>query len=680
MTVKGSQMSAVDVYLKAGKDIYILSAENSSTAREKENSSSASLGGNIGSSGLTGIRASYGRGREEGKSEGISHTESNIKADHTLSLESGRDTILKGSRIEGEKVQADAGGSLSMESEQDRKTYRENGKNTGISLGYDIPSGKASGFASAGKSRTNSHYESVINQAGIYAGDKGFDITVKDNTHLKGAVIDSKGDADKNTLRTGTLSWEDIENKADYKAGGMGISYAPKDSTTPLNARGLTPQMSPTVKDKAGSTTKAAIAKGTIVITDKKNQGQDISALNQDTQNNLNRLKEIFDKSKVEEKQELIQKVSQLGNEAIHAVSDHYGWKEGSSEKMLLHGALGALIGSMSGGSSLSGALSGSVNEFAMGYLEKAKGKEWMGTHPDAVQVVSMALGAAVGWSTGDGSIGAYTAQTGTKWNYYEKYPNMKKKISDYIGSEAYKQQKVGTAHVIYVDKSNKNGVLVIKDNESGAGRIIDLEGRTGEVFSSLDYPNMLNPYSTDLVFTRTDSGNQHPQGIYSFGEHDGYIVNNHSLYPDAVYDWTETDVMGKSLISHKTTMSIDKFSLAKDTVEGIGTYPFALASKYGVDAGHAKLLATGPLKALDIYQTWQDDWKNYSGIDWWGAQGINIGVPVFYHISHMAQTISYVATETNNPIIGAVISIIGESVSDELSEQLKDKAKKIFW
>ena len=564
-----------------------------------------------------------------------------------------------------------------MESEQDRKTYRENGKNTGISLGYDIPSGKASGFASAGKSRTNSHYESVINQAGIYAGDKGFDITVKDNTHLKGAVIDSKGDADKNTLRTGTLSWEDVENKADYKAGGMGISYVPKDSSTPLNARGLTPQMSPTVKDKAGSTTKAAIAKGTIVITDKKNQGQDISALNQDTQNNLNRLKEIFDKSKVEEKQELIQKVSQLGNEAIHAVSDHYGWKEGSSEKMLLHGALGALIGSMSGGSSLSGALSGSVNEFAMGYLEKAKGKEWMGTHPDAVQVVSMALGAAVGWSTGDGSIGAYTAQTGTKWNYYEKYPNMKKKISDYIGSEAYKQQKVGTAHVIYVDKSNKNGVLVIKDNESGAGRIIDLEGRTGEVFSSLDYPNMLNPYSTDLVFTRTDSGNQHPQGIYSFGEHDGYIVNNHSLYPDAVYDWTETDVMGKSLISHKTTMSIDKFSLAKDTVEGIGTYPFALASKYGVDAGHAKLLATGPLKALDIYQTWQDDWKNYSGIDWWGAQGINIGVPVFYHISHMAQTISYVATETNNPIIGAVISIIGESVSDELSEQLKDKAKK---
>ena len=89
-------------------------------------------------------------------------------------------------------------------------------------------------------------------------------------------------------LRTGTLSWEDIENKADYEAGGMGISYAPKDSTIPLDARGLTPQMSPTVKDKADSTTKAAIAKGTIVITDKKNQGQDISTLNRDTESSLN--------------------------------------------------------------------------------------------------------------------------------------------------------------------------------------------------------------------------------------------------------------------------------------------------------------------------------------------------------------------------------------------------------
>ena len=348
MTVKGSQMSAEEVYLKAGKDIRILSVENSSTAREKENASSASLGGSIGSSGLNGIRASYGRGRKEGKSEEISHTESTIKADYTLSLESGRDTILKGSRIEGEKVQADAGGSLSMESEQDRKTYRENGKNPGISLGYDIPSGKASGFALAGKSHTNSHYESVINQAGIYAGDKGFDITVKDNTHLKGAVIDSKGDAEKNTLRTGTLSWEDIENKADYTSGGSGISYTAKlggnvnndtqssrensrynkepgtnahnesDKVTragdgnriPLNERGLLGVPSAATKGKADSTTRAAMAPGKIVITDTKNQKQDVTGLDRNTRDSLNKLKVIFDKTRAEERKQLVEEMS----------------------------------------------------------------------------------------------------------------------------------------------------------------------------------------------------------------------------------------------------------------------------------------------------------------------------------------------------------------------------------
>ena len=420
MTVKGSQMSAEEVYLKAGKDIRILSAENSSTTREKENSSSASLGGSIGSSGLTGIRASYGSGREAGMGEEISHTESTIKSDHTLSLESGRDTDLKGSRIEGEQVQADVGGSLSMESEQDRKTYRGNGKSTGISLGYDIPSGKVSGFVSAGKSHTDSHYESVTNQAGIYAGDKGFDITVKDNTHLKGAVIDSKGDAEKNTLRTGTLSWEDVENKADYKSGGMGISYAPKDSTTPLNARGLTPQMSPTVKDKADSTTKAAIAKGTIVITDKKNQGQDISTLNRDTETSLNKLKEIFDKSKVEEKQELLGMMEKYGNQAIHAYAESRGWKDGSAEKVLLHGAFGALMGDMGTGEPLAGALSGSIHEYMMGYLNRMKSPEWVSNHPDAVEWLSAGLGAVIG-KVSDASISgmAGISLEAAKWNSY---------------------------------------------------------------------------------------------------------------------------------------------------------------------------------------------------------------------------------------------------------------------
>ena len=86
-----------------------------------------------------------------------------------------------------------------------------------------------------------------------------------------------------------------------------------------------------------------------------------------------------------------------VGNQSTHEAADHYGWKEGSTEKLLLHGAIGALTGTMSGGNALSGAVSGSVNEFALAYMEKTKGRNWMDTHPDTVQAISTALVAVAG-------------------------------------------------------------------------------------------------------------------------------------------------------------------------------------------------------------------------------------------------------------------------------------------
>ena len=213
------------------------------------------------------------------------------------------------------------------------------------------------------------------------------------------------------------MTWENIDNKAEYKASGKGISYS-TGAGVPLNALGLLSNMAPTVKDKAETTTKSAVSKGTITITDKENQTQDIEKLNRNTEDSLNKLKEIFDKTKVEEKQELIHMMNIVGNQIIHEAADHYGWKEGSTEKLLLHGAIGALTGTMSGGNALSGAVSGSVNEFALAYMEKTKGRDWMDKHPDTVQAISTALGAVAGSLTGDRNTGAYTAQMGTKWNY----------------------------------------------------------------------------------------------------------------------------------------------------------------------------------------------------------------------------------------------------------------------
>ena len=419
-----------------------------------------------------------------------------------------------------------------MESEQDRKTYRENGKNTGISLGYDISSGKASGFASAGKSHTNSRYESVTNQAGIYAGDKGFEITVKDNTHLKGAVIDSKGDADKNNLRTGTLSWENVENKADYKAGGMGISYAPKDSITPLNARGLTPQMSPTVKDKAGSTTKAAIAKGTIVITDKKNQNQDISTLNRDTQNSLNKLQEIFDKSKVEEKQELLGMMEKYGNQAIHAYAESRGWKDGSAEKVLLHGVFGALMGDMGTGEPLAGALSGSIHEYVMGYLNRTKSPEWVRKHPDTVEWLSAGLGAVIG-KVSDASISSMAGISldATKWNEYQNIRELRDKIERLKASGALNLLRDNEYVVLYAEH-NGTTVGVAVDKEGNATDVNLIEGLKQRHFQLNEGSSLGSAGEEIQIYTVQD-----PVEYFHKSRHECRLSNEVSTYEIGQYD-----------------------------------------------------------------------------------------------------------------------------------------------
>ena len=434
MTVKGSTVNAKDIHLKAGNNIHILSSENRSTTIEDYKANSGSIGASI-SKGGYGIGASYGKGKGQTEETTLTHTPSDITAKDTVSLSSGNDTLIRGGTVKGNKVTANAGRNLTIESEQDKKNYKEIGKTTGLSISY-TPGSVVSVSGGKGKTNTDSAYESVTKQAGIYAGKEGYDIQVKNNTRLKGAVIDSKAPVEKNKLTTGTLTWENIDNKAEYKASGKGISYS-TGTGIPLNALGLLSNMGPTVKDKEGTTTTSAVSKGTLTITDKENQKQDIEKLNRNTENSLNKLKEIFDKTKVEEKQELIHMMNIVGNQIIHEAADHYGWKEGSTEKLLLHGAIGALTGTMSGGNALSGAVSGSMNEFALAYMEKTKGRNWMDTHPDTVQAISTALGAVAGSLTGDRTKGP---KKGISGFIYAENTNSYNKGIAYLKQEGFTQ------------------------------------------------------------------------------------------------------------------------------------------------------------------------------------------------------------------------------------------------
>ena len=64
------------------------------------------------------------------------------------------------------------------------------------------------------------------------------------------------------------------------------------------NTIGLAPNISMPVKGDASSTTKSAVAAGTIDI--RENKAQDISALSRDTANSLNELGKIFEETWLE--------------------------------------------------------------------------------------------------------------------------------------------------------------------------------------------------------------------------------------------------------------------------------------------------------------------------------------------------------------------------------------------
>ena len=536
MTVKGSTVNAKDIHLKAGNNIHILSSENKSTTIEDYKAKSGSIGASI-SKGGYGIGASYGKGKGQIEETILTHTPSDITAKDTATLSGGNDTLIRGGIIKGNKITANAG-RMSIESEQDKKNYKETSKTSGLSISY-TPGSAVSVSGGKGKTNTDSTYESVTKQAGIYAGKEGYDIQVKNNTRLKGAVIDSQAEKEKNRITTGTLTWENIDNKAEYKASGKGISYT-NGAGIPLNALGLLSNMVPTVKDKAGTTTTSAVSQGTITITDKENQKQDIEKLNRNTEDSLNKLKEIFDKTKVEEKQELIHMMNIVGNQIIHEAADHYGWKEGSTEKLLLHGVIGALTGSMNGGNALSGAVSGSVNEFALAYMEKTKGRNWMDTHPDTVQAISTALGAVAGSLTGDRNTGAYTAQMGAKWNYLGfELPEFKKLLVKDLknpdGTPITKEQAKQIQDNIIKNGSKWDPDGAASDNQLEMGNHYTLTGTALSLKNKYasdsvdqlmnDYRNMITNKQNNIKETRIYE--LRPVRVSSAKEHgfDAYLI-----------------------------------------------------------------------------------------------------------------------------------------------------------
>ena len=469
LTAVGESIQGKNVSLTASGAVRLQAGTNEETIRDSYQSHGASIGASF-HGGLTSIDASYGKMKDQGTTTRVTHTGSHVTAQDRLMTSSGKDTTLVGSQLQGQSVTVKTGGNLHIESVQDSETYRGNRSSTGISVAYSpsidvqenfLPqgthathftytgTGAKSGNASYSRGKTTSDYASVTEQAGIYAGDQGYDVDVNKDTQLKGAVIASTADANRNHLTTGTLHLEDIQNKAAYDVKNTGVAYnhyaSDQERNQHFNETGLTPDILPGTTKDAHSVTRSAISQGTIQVT----QGtMDVTKINRDTAHALQTLNHIFDKQKVEERQELARLFAKNADELLH-----YYDRDGKFDKALAHGLVAEITSRIAGNKAGSGFAAGMTNELLINKI-----KEWAGNDPAKAQWISAALGATVN-AVADKNIqtGGATAQYGIKWNGLDHFQQSFDEDGSYPSIAQYLHENL--------EQGNFNGVIMVLES-----------------------------------------------------------------------------------------------------------------------------------------------------------------------------------------------------------------------
>ncbi|WP_306438074.1 hemagglutinin repeat-containing protein [Mycoavidus sp. SF9855] len=333
-----------DITLNVEGRLNVEAAPNSLIEQSQQQSRSFAVGmaatlGRQNSVGAS-LAVSVGHGHADGAQ--LSYTPTLIQAGGKLTLNAQSDVRLKDAQIAGEQVKAQIDGDLEIESVQNTATYHSHSQNISGSVTVGPVSAASLHFS---QRRMDSHYLSVAEQAGIQAGEGGFQITVKGDTKLVGGVIAGAEQAvreGRNTLMTGTLQQTDLTNQASYAASsislGVGYSQSGKgvgskqsgEVTTPahsgnqLASRGGMSAAIPIVMSASGqaqSTTRSVISGAEIVITDEARQmeltgqsaAETIADINRHPAQSHQALAPIFNRTEIEASFDI---VNALGREA----------------------------------------------------------------------------------------------------------------------------------------------------------------------------------------------------------------------------------------------------------------------------------------------------------------------------------------------------------------------------
>lgn len=476
----GERVEAKKLVLDSASDVNLEAGKNSVDVNNTYKSSGWSVGAGISltGGGLLDINASGNMARQNGDTHQETYVPTKIKAVELAQLKAKRDTNIIGSTVSGKKVEVDTGRDLHIQSLQDVDNFKEHSKSAGFSVSSKPNFKNPTGSINTSVGRIDSKWKSVTEQAGIYAGEEGYDVNVGNNTTLEGAVIKSDAPKAKNKLTTKSLEMKDIKNEAEYTYSNNGIGYNYYGSKKKLeemktkdkkgydkiyNSIGLVPNLGVGSKGKASSTTQSAISDGILTVDSKE---IDTKTIHTNTENTLHQLDKIFDKKKIEERQELARLFSKNAFEQLH------NWqpttKDGKIAKSIAHGIIGEVAARMAGNAPGSGFKSTMTNELLIGEIKKVAKHD-----PALAQWLSAAVGGVVNKVTG-GSVntGAAVTSYATKWNdetgvkssLEEAYAAMDRDILDEINRQEYDD-------LDFLSKSIIKGTLIGQSSDFLASR-----------------------------------------------------------------------------------------------------------------------------------------------------------------------------------------------------------------
>ncbi len=397
VTIAGSNVNANDVILAAKNQVNIVNTTDTDSTRSTNESKSASVGVSVGTGGF-GVSAAMSKANGDGTSDLATQNNSHVNAANNVTIISGGDTNIIGSNVKGNQVNADVGGNLNIVSVQDTLSSAAHQSSSGG--GFSISQGGASASFSQSKGNASGSYAGVNEQAGIHAGDGGFNINVTGNTDLKGGLIASDADASKNSLTTGSLSFSDVQNQSHYDAsssgfsagattGDGGMNYSTHGSTSGKNAGGAAPMLGQNDSGSDSATTKSGVSAGTVTITDSANQKQDVASLNRDTMNTNGTVAKLPDMQNLLANQSDMMAAASAAGEAVSRRIGDYAdemkrqaekngdqagvdaWKEGGANRALMQGAGAALVTGLAGGNAVGGAAGAAIASIASGKLNE---------------------------------------------------------------------------------------------------------------------------------------------------------------------------------------------------------------------------------------------------------------------------------------------------------------------